>query len=148
MQLQTRVDALANDLIGTVESDATEPGICESTLKAIAGVFAYGGKNISPPNVTRALDASIEALASTSSGERACASLALSRAFAWSPTEERTSTLEKLNLGDASSAEHREGFAEALCQISRANGKLIMDEHASITLDSRIVRRSRREPAS
>ena len=148
MQLQTRVDALANDLIGTVESDATEPGICESTLKAIAGVFAYGGKNISPPNVTRAIDASIEALASTSSGERACASLALSRAFAWSPTEERTSTLEKLNLGDASSAEHREGFAEALCQISRANGKLIMDEHASMTLNSLVRAASDERSAS
>jgi len=148
MQLQTRVDALANDLIGTVESDATEPGIRESTLKAVAGIFAYGGKNISPPNVTRALHASIDALASTSSVERACASLAVSRAFAWSPAEERTSALEKLNLGDASSAEHREGIAEALCQISRANAKLIMEEHASMTLNSLVRAASDERSAS
>ena len=59
------------------------------------------------------------ALASTPSGERV-REFSASRAFAWSPTEE-TSTLEKLNLTQLL-VEHREGFAEALCQISRANG--------------------------
>ena len=47
-----------------------------------------------------------------------------------------------------SSAEHREGFAEALCQISRANGKLIMDEHASITLNSLVRAASDERSAS
>ena len=148
MALQTRVDALVNDLISTVESDETEAGIRESTYKAIAGVFAYGGKNIAAPNVTRAVDAAYAALASSSSGERACASLALSRAFVWCPTEERTAVLERLNAGDGRAAEHREGVADALCQISRANGQVIMNDHASITLNALVRAASDERPPS
>lgn len=135
MMFQSRVDALVNDLISTVESDATEPSVRESTFKAIAGVFAYGGKNITAPNVTRAIEVALSALSSASSGERACAALALSRAFAWSSIEERTETLEKLSSED-STVEHREAAANALCHLSRANGNLIIENHASVTLNA------------
>ena len=135
MTLQTRVDALASDLISHAESDDVEPGVRESTFKAIAGVFTHGGANISAPNVTRAIDAALRALASHSDGERACASLALSRAFAWAPADERASSIDALNA-PASSGEHRQGTAEALCQIARANAKLVMDEHASSALNA------------
>lgn len=136
MSLQTRVDALVGDLINTVDSDSTEPGVRESTLKAIAGVFAYGGANITAPNVTRAVDVAYDALSSASSGERVCAALALSRVFPWSPAEERSATLERLAFSEGRSAEHREAVSEALCQISRANGKLVMENHASMTLNA------------
>lgn len=134
MTLQTRVDALASDLISQCESDDVEPGVRESTFRAIAGVFAHGGAHISAPNVTRAIDATLRALASYSEGERTSASLALSRAFARAPADERASVVDALNA--PSGCEHRQGTAEALCQISRANAALVMDEHASATLNA------------
>jgi len=136
MTLQTRVDALASDLTGAVEFGDAEPGVRESTFKAIAGVFAHGGESVAAPTITRAVCVALDALASPSAGERACASLALSRAFRWCPAEERSSMIEKLNANEGRSAEHRDGTAEALCQVARANAQLIMSEHASATLNA------------
>lgn len=141
MTLQTRVDALINDLITTVEAESTEPGVRESTLKAIAGAIAYGGKNITPPNITRAVESATQSLSSSSEGERKCASLVIARSFSYCTAGERSATLEKLNVAEATSPEHREGISEALCQISRANAQMIMDEYSSVTLNA-LVRAS------
>ena len=146
--LQPRVDPLASDLLTTLDG-ATDKGVREAMLRAIAGVFAHAGKGVQPATVTRARVEISDALASTpDDGVRAAAALALSHVASWLTEDERVQLIEQLGEhDDGVDAETREGRAAALSAFARVSPELALASHAGPALNG-LVRAARADGAA
>ena len=146
--LQPRVDPLASDLLTTLDG-ATDKGVREAMLRAIAGVFAHAGKGVQPATVTRARVEISDALASTpDDGVRAAAALALAHVASWLTEDERVQLIEQLGEhDDGVDAETREGRAAALsafARVARTRARLARGAGAQRPRSSRARGRRRR----
>ena len=146
--LQPRVDPLAADLLTTLDG-ATDKGVREAMLRAIAGVFAHAGKGVQPATVTRARVEISDALASTpDDGVRAAAALALAHVAAWLTEDERVQLIDQLGEhDDGADAETREGRAAALSAFARVSPELALAAHAGPALNG-LVRAARGDGAA
>ena len=146
--LQPRVDPLASDLLTTLDG-ATDKGVREAMLRAIAGVFAHAGKGVQPATVTRARVEISDALASTpDDGVRAAAALALAHVASWLTEDERVQLIEQLGEhDDGVDAETREGRAAALSAFARVSPELALASHAGPALNG-LVRAARADSAA
>ena len=146
MTLQPRVDPLVGDLV-TALAAASDAGVREAMLRAIAGVFAHAGKGVQTPTAERARDA-IFAIFGLSDGEMNAAALALAHVAAWLPDDTRASLVDRLAHelspdGDVNDR-GREARALALAALPRTRPELVLATHAPATLNS-LVRAAKDE---
>ena len=152
MTLQPRVDPLVGDLV-TALAAASDAGVREAMLRAIAGVFAHAGKGVQIPTAERARDEIFAAGTGDAAGdgERDAAALALAQVAAWLPDDTRASLIDRLahelspDAGPgALDARGREARAIALAASARTRPELILATHASVTLNG-LVRAAKDE---
>ena len=152
MTLQPRVDPLVGDLV-TALAAASDAGVREAMLRAIAGVFAHAGKGVQIPTAERARDEIFAAGTGDAAGdgERDAAALALAHVAAWLPDDTRASLIDRLahelspDAGPGGlDARGREARAIALAASARTRPELILATHASVTLNG-LVRAAKDE---
>ena len=156
MTLQPRVDPLVGDLV-TALASASDAGVREAMLRAIAGVFAHAGKGVQTPTAERARDAifavGISAAKVVGDAEMNAAALALAHVAAWLPDDTRASLIDRLGRDELSSTDGpggtndcrgREARASTLAALARTRPELILATHAAATLNG-LVRAAKDE---